>query len=451
MMLTSRFTESRVLNAPLAGLPEASYADRNILLRVLCRYIRSLLAITMTKTSTARRSLTSALLRLCVDAVLVVSIVGWLPALLLLVVATNLSSMLVAASVLLALSLTSWWAIVKRCRRRSPPRVVTIPAAILAASFYSSAALWAPSGRVSPESSLRSEYRGQARVSRFSPAWLVDEADQVRLGGVLLPYIDPFMSGEQGKRFARTFISAYAELRQSPDFVQVGSTMGDAYANMFFGAASRGHAYLYRPSAHAGRHCPVIVFLHGWLGNMKAYIWTWARFADQNGFVVVCPTFGNGIWKGQNADETLRWLDGLIRTDPMCDAQQVYVVGLSNGGTGVTRWATTLPNTYRGLVMISPAMKGADSPAFVSAVGTRPILVVHGEKDNRIPPDYVNRAVAVMREKGLRVESVCYHDEDHVLVLSSARRFQADLLAWIANREREPSAGAHGLPPAVQP
>ena len=402
-----------------------------------------------TTTETIRHS--PLLVRVGLSAVLLASIGGWILSLLLLVVATRFHSQLFGMAVLVALSVTSWWAAAKCFHWRSPRSGVIVFAIVLVVGLYALAAWCSPTGWVPPGSRLTSVYRGPNRFNRFSPAWLVDEADQVRLGGFLLPCLDPLMSREQGKRFAETFSAVYAELGHSSEFVQIGSAMGEAYADILLGAGSTGHAYVYHPSARLNKRCPVIVFLHGWLGNMKPYVWSWARLADRCGFVIVCPTFGNGLWKGESADDTLRWLDRVIREDPMCDARQVFVVGLSNGGTGVTRWATVLPETYRGLVMVSPVMEDTDLPEFVSAVGSRPILVVHGGNDNRIPPSYVEASVARMKARGLQVRSICYADEDHILVLSSRERLQSDLLAWMSEQDRAPTTAPHSEPAARTP
>lgn len=356
---------------------------------------------------------------------------GSVLALLLLVVATHLNSQLFALAVLVASAVTAWRVALHRFRWRRPRSRVLLPSTALVIGLFALAVWNSPTGFAAPESPLTSVYRGSARFCRLSPAWLVDEADQIRLGGILLPCIDPYMSRDQGKHFAETFNAANAELGQSHDFVQIGSAMGEAYSDMFHRADSVGHAYVYRPTNRPGERLPVLVFLHGWLGNMKAYVWSWSRLAEQHGFVVICPTFRNGVWSGQSAEKTLRWLDTLIREDPTCNADRVIVVGLSNGGTGVTRWATVLPQTYCGLVMISPLMRNTVSPEFVSAVGPRPILVVHGGKDSRIPPTYVRDAVARMHEKGLQVQAICYPEEDHVLLLSSRDRLQSDIVSWM--------------------
>lgn len=176
-----------------------------------------------------------------------------------------------------------------------------------------------------------------------------------------------------------------------------------------------------------------MVFFHGALGNLKAYMWSWARFAEAQGMVIICPTSANGRWAADKGAETLIWIDALIRTDTRCDAESVVVVGLSNGGTGVERWATMISERCRGLVFVSPVMTEVDTPLFVSAVGRRPILVVHGGADKQIPMSYVRERVAIMDSLGLDVTARWYAEEDHALLLSAAKQFQEDLSRWLAD------------------
>ena len=388
--------------------------------------------------------------RVAASLVLVGSMSVTALSLLLLFVATHAGSRLFALSVLTLSALAGWWAMSVR-RRWQAPRLPMILATLgLAVALWISAAWVSPSGESQQDSPLISIYRGAHRFSRVSPAWVVDEADQIRLGGLLLPWIDPFMSQRQGRRFATSFNNTYTDLNESRDFVSIGSAMPEAYLDMFLPCSSTGHAYLYRPSNALGERLPVIVFLHGWLGNMKAYMWTLSRFAEEHGFVVICPTFRNGLWEREDADDTLRWLSGVIREDSTCDPDRVIVIGLSNGGTGVTRWATVLPETLWALVFVSPVLRHTADADFVSAVGTRPILVVHGGQDTRIPPDYVDQAVSQMRSAGVRVQSICYPEEDHVLVLSAQERFHTDLLKWIEQWEREQAPAGDALKAAPE-
>lgn len=321
--------------------------------------------------------------------------------------------------------------------KQKRPRILFITAMLGSAVVLWMLAVWlAPSGKPQPNSPLTSVYRGRSQFSRFSPAWLTDEADQIRMGGMLLPFMDPRMTRQQGASFAATFNQAYAQLGQSRDFINIGSAMSEAYGDMLCRITTIGHAYVYRPLNRPRSRLPVILFFHGWLGNMKAYAWNWSKFAEKHGVIVICPTFRNGVWQGHDARATLAWLHSFIHEDALCDPARIFAVGLSNGGTGVVRWAMEFPESFAGLVFVSPALRQTDTANFAAAVGIRPILVVHGGQDSRISSNYVAKAVGKMRGNGLHVQSICYPEEDHALLLSACARFHHDLLIWLNGRTR---------------
>lgn len=370
--------------------------------------------------------------RIGLGLALLASASGTEVAALLVVVAATSRSRVCGLAVALVLVLSAWWCLASlRPLSRRPTATQVAAVLVTASGLLAWCIADSPSEQLPPGTrGFGSVFRSPQRFRRLSPAWIVPERDQVRLGGLVLPWVDPHLSREQGKRFRLAFDCVYAALERCKDFADAGSAMGEAYANMFLGAGPVGHMYVYYPAA-SGR-LPVLVFLHGWLGNLKAYSWAWREFADLNGFAIIAPTFGNGVWLGQQADDILQWTAQVIRADGRLDPGRVFVVGLSNGGTGVTRWATLLRETYQGLVYLSPVMRGtAESPDFVSAVGTRPLLVVHGGDDNRIPPGYVLEQVAELEAAGVRVERLCYSGEDHVLVLTARKRLHADLRRWI--------------------
>lgn len=363
--------------------------------------------------------------------------VGTMP-LLLLVVATRASSRLFAIAVLVLVLVVVCWTASRIFKG------LCFPAWGIGIGFASAGISWglalaySPAGIGDSGSALVSQYRGPVRVSRFSPTWIVDEADQIRMGGVLLPYVDPIMTSEQATIFSMAFNAEYAEMTRSADFIQIGSVLGESYGDMLGMKGSISHAYVYHPDRPKTQRLPVIVFFHGWLGNMKAYAWSWSHFAEKNGFIVICPTFKNGIWNGPEAVETISWIQGLIKSDERCDESSVYVVGLSNGGTGVVRWAEALPGTFRGLVFISPVMQGTDTKGFAAAVGDERLLIVHGSSDTRIPSDYVKECVARMTRRGLAVTSLSYDHEDHCLILSSKSRLHRDMFSWMNDKRQPP-------------
>ncbi len=70
-----------------------------------------------------------------------------------------------------------------------------------------------------------------------------------------------------------------------------------------------------------------------------------------------------------------------------------------------------------------------------------PALVLHGERDDRIPLDYADEGVAALRDQGLDVRYVTVAREDHDLMFTATPRVLREADAWLDAVEFSPSCG----------
>ena len=115
------------------------------------------------------------------------------------------------------------------------------------------------------------------------------------------------------------------------------------------------------------------------------------------------------------------------------DPNRIYLAGLSNGGLGVSRLAATSPEQFRGLIFLSPvtATGIVDSAAFLDAWRGRPVLVITGEVDRRIPVRYVATRVSNLQAGGVDVTYIVYPGEDHFLFFSQLTSVLNDVSNWL--------------------
>lgn len=294
------------------------------------------------------------------------------------------------------------------------------------------AAIWVACWLLSPSTvspgnaRLRSVYFGDSRPRRWSPVWLVNERDQARFGGWVLPLIDPYATPAVAKEFRTTSERLYREVASDREINRAGSVLGEAYLDLLGRGETLRHLYVYRPDIEG--KLPVVVAFHGWLGNMKGQVWLWSEFAERNRCAVVMPTFRNGVWEGAEAermlDDVLRFIDG----EPDFDQRRIVVAGLSNGAWGVTAWAKRHVGRYLGLIYVVPAIQGTeDATGLPEAVGERPILVVHGEDDNRIPSECIKSWCKLMEHRGCTVERLSYPKQGHLLMATAQESFMKDV------------------------
>jgi pimeloyl-ACP methyl ester carboxylesterase len=291
-----------------------------------------------------------------------------------------------------------------------------------------------PDGRPPPDSPVQHRYTGSTVFRRYTLANVVPEADQVRLGFLVMPHLDPILTPTQARRVSDFTLDLYREMERDRNFRQLGSEMGWAYTELMGLPFDMGHYYLYVPDNRGNTPLPAIVFLHGSAGNFKAYTWVWSKLAEEHGVAIIAPSFGFGNWQSPDGPASaLRALEDAATVTEI-DRSMVYLVGLSNGGLGVSRLAQASPRRFRGLVFVSPVMDTGivDGAPFQTAWRGRPVLVVTGAQDRRVPIAYVERRVSAMKAGGVDVTEVVYSDEDHFLFFSRPESVLYNISNWIS-------------------
>ncbi len=290
-----------------------------------------------------------------------------------------------------------------------------------------------PPGKNPPEAAVRSVYRGNTRFVCWSPSQLVPEVDQHLLGSHLFRWIDPNIDAAKAAEIRRSFLSVYEPMRRDADFHRLGNALGQCYADMFLGRVPTGHSYVYRPKSAAGEHLPVILFLHGSLGNFKGYLWAWKAFADAEGFAIVAPTYGQGAWHQPGGLAAIESGLKICRNEPGIDASRIYLAGISNGAMGVTRALLHDSTPYRGILYLSPVLEEnlATTPQFIRACREKPVLVISGQEDRRIPVRMLQPIAEKLAESGIDAEFHFVPGEDHFLFFSQPERVWEKLRPWL--------------------
>ncbi len=295
----------------------------------------------------------------------------------------------------------------------------------------------APSGEAPEGSPVSHRFTSKAAFRRYALANVVPEVEQVNLGLLAAPVLDPILTRGQARRVSRLAVGVYEEMERDANFHALGSVMCWAYADRLHLPFDAGHYYLYVPRKPAAGPRPAIVFLHGSAGNFKAYTWAWSRLAEQLGYVVIAPSYGMGDWRRPGAaPAALRALEHASQVTEI-DERRVFLVGLSNGALGVCRLASHHPGRFRGLVLISPVMSGriVGDKAFHERWRGRGVLVLTGQADRRVPVSYVRRHAEAMKSGGVNVSQIVYPGEDHFLLFSKRRKVLEDVGAWLAEAE----------------
>ncbi len=222
-------------------------------------------------------------------------------------------------------------------------------------------------------------------------------------------------------------------LRES-GFDHLGSSMQHAYAEVLPGGFESGHYYLYDPGfgfPSEGTMRPVLIFLHGSLGNFKAYMWLLKPFADEHQIAIVAPTFGLGNWNRPGGTEVVEKARQWCLNNGY-DSEKIYLGCISNGGRGLTRSAGLNPDGYRGLISISGYLEEdvVDDPAFLQSWQGKPVLVLQGGEDRRVEEAQTRRSVEIMQMGGVDVDYRVHSSGDHFMMMKHSEWTLGVLSDW---------------------
>lgn len=259
---------------------------------------------------------------------------------------------------------------------------------------------------------------------RFSPFNLVPERDLSSLGLALI------YPGAPGQAIHRLTDPLYDQMDSS--YSQLASGVHFTATDIFGLGTGSGHLYNYAPPGER----PLLLFLHGALGNLQCYLYNWQLYAEPRSLAVVCPTFGFGSWFRKRGVETAAAAWDYTQEHLSVQRGAALVIGHSNGATGALRLACAHPEMVSGLVLISPVLEVEviRSPAFLDwARRHPPPLTLMGDADVNVSPVSVARGVEEMKAQGQPVESLIFEGHDHFLMFSAGPEIFKAIDTWRAH------------------
>ncbi|MFZ2657183.1 MAG: hypothetical protein WAX69_19770 [Victivallales bacterium] len=88
---------------------------------------------------------------------------------------------------------------------------------------------------------------------------------------------------------------------------------------------------------------------------------------------------------------------------------------------------------YKGFLIISAVLEENiyNSSDFLLNIKSKPVLILHGERDDRIPTDNIREFESAI--SGALVTSKYFPEEDHFLMFSQRNAVTEDISKWIEN------------------
>ena len=194
---------------------------------------------------------------------------------------------------------------------------------------------------------------------------------------------------------------------------------------------------------------PLVVALHGMGGDHNSLLRGNAiDLAEEGGYILVGPMgynpqgwFGSPVitprrggpdgQQASNDPPNLRELSekdvmnvlDLVRKEFNVDSQRTYLMGHSMGGAGTLFLAPKYASNWAAIAAMAPAafaMLPTATDLLTPIKSTMPVLLLQGDADNVVPPDYARRWAAVMKDLNMNYKYVEMPGEDHGTIIAKS-------------------------------
>ncbi|MFZ5908903.1 MAG: hypothetical protein ACOYYU_02680 [Chloroflexota bacterium] len=163
--------------------------------------------------------------------------------------------------------------------------------------------------------------------------------------------------------------------------------------------------YLYAPKAYTpDRAWPVFIGIHGAGGSgLDCWNW-WQSYAEEEGFILVCPSIPNsgGGWYQEDGETALFWVINQVRAQYHTESRY-FLAGFSAGATFVEAASFRYPRLATGVAILSA---GTFYPVNLESQPASYLVVIGGADD---PTSVKNSRTfaSVLEQNGFSVE---YHE-----------------------------------------
>lgn len=184
--------------------------------------------------------------------------------------------------------------------------------------------------------------------------------------------------------------------------------------NFAFGEGASYPYLVFTPTAWtAQKHMPVLLLIHGAGGNGADMLDLWRSFADQQGIILVAPTFPLDAQWETSVPQLFPALMDAVKQSLNFDASRVYVFGYSAGSYSAFD-AATLSATYFASAGVFAGIISPNYDSIVTAAKRKtPIAIYIGDHDQYFTVAETRRTRDLLISNGFPVHYVEIPNQDH--------------------------------------
>jgi hypothetical protein len=193
------------------------------------------------------------------------------------------------------------------------------------------------------------------------------------------------------------------------------------------------HCFLHVPEDNAKRPAPLLIFLHGGIGNYKFYFYHLLKQARGAGYIVACPTLAGGRWWSDTGRAIFKTTIDRITAEYRVDGDRIFLAGISDGAKGawtLAAEAESLLVNHRlgGLVTIAGTPPAGLPDA---SLGTLPTLFFMGTEEQYFSIDRARKVVESLKARECEITWVEFENEDHFFLLRRAGEVFPRIFEWM--------------------
>ncbi|MCM8537024.1 MAG: prolyl oligopeptidase family serine peptidase [Lentisphaeraceae bacterium] len=220
--------------------------------------------------------------------------------------------------------------------------------------------------------------------------------------------------------------SRYDEIEDSSIFEYKSSAVLDSW---FF---DRGHYWYFEPNL---KRAPLLIFLHGSGGNFKSYQDWFLPFAQKHNIAMAFPTLGIGLWTPEKLAGRINDVILDIKSKSDTEVGKIYVCGLSQGSfTGMKAVSNGLFESD-GFISISGVSSYSEKE--IDLLFKIPLLVIHGDKDERSLVSKARKLVDILEGSKSDVTYEEYSGQFHTLIKVETEAVLTRVFEWIKRKDNK--------------
>lgn len=247
------------------------------------------------------------------------------------------------------------------------------------------------------------------------PARFIEaNADRFAEGGLLTTLIknapnELRLTNNQSTELTVAFERVYRDIAKDAAFAKVPSAMRQILSH---DVHRKAHYFLYKPATVAA-DTKILVFLHGFGGNLQFYMYLLkTAFPDS---VIVCPSYG--IAWDKKGEGLLREILQDVQKRSSLTKFKPWLMAISSGGPAGFSIYDKEPDRFEGLILLAtyPDWNDVQNPH-----DNLRVLMLNGVRDDRCPIQYARQVASQLKLKVKDTQAKELNDGDHFFMLTMA-------------------------------